>query len=40
VVVLSLWRGGDCVGTFQLEADQVAAFVTALQDRVEVRTPA
>jgi hypothetical protein len=32
LVVLSLWRGHKCTGTFQLEADDVRAFVQALTD--------
>jgi hypothetical protein len=30
VVVLSLWRGGSCVGTFQLERDDLPEFVAAI----------
>lgn len=30
VVVLSLWRGGSCVGTFQLAADEVPALIESL----------
>lgn len=30
VVVLSLWRGGSCVGTFQLDADEVPALIGSL----------
>jgi hypothetical protein len=32
LVVLSLWRGHKCTGTFQLAADDVPAFVQALTD--------
>ncbi len=32
LVVLSLWRGNKCTGTFQLMADDVPAFVRALAD--------
>jgi len=32
LVVLSLWRGHKCTGTFQLAADDVPAFVHALAD--------
>jgi hypothetical protein len=32
LVVLSLWRGHNCTGTFQLAADDVTAFVQALTD--------
>ena len=31
LVVLSLWRGEACVGTFRLEASEVASLVAALQ---------
>jgi hypothetical protein len=31
IVVLSLWRGGECVGTFRLEADEVEGLVAALR---------
>jgi hypothetical protein len=31
VVVLSIWNGGVCQGTFQLPADQVDLFVEALR---------
>jgi hypothetical protein len=30
VVVLSIWNGGVCQGTFQLSADRVRMFVDAL----------
>jgi hypothetical protein len=30
VVVLSLWRGGKCAGTFQLQRDDLPRFVEAL----------
>jgi hypothetical protein len=32
LVVLSLWRGHRCTGTFQLAADDVPTFVQALTD--------
>jgi hypothetical protein len=31
VVVLSLWRGGVCAGTFRLPADEVPDLVAALR---------
>jgi hypothetical protein len=31
IVVLSLWRGGECVGTFRLEADEVEGLIAALR---------
>ena len=31
VVVLSLWRGGSCTGTFRLPAEDVPALVEALR---------
>jgi hypothetical protein len=31
IVVLSLWRGGECVGTFRLEADEVEGLIEALR---------
>ena len=30
VVILSLWRGGTCTGSFRLPAEQVPALVDAL----------
>jgi hypothetical protein len=30
VVVLSLWRGGSCVGTFRVERDDLPELVAAL----------
>jgi len=35
LVVLSLWRGGACVATFRLAADEVEALVEALTAGVE-----
>jgi hypothetical protein len=32
VVVLSLWQGGTCTGTFRLPATEVADLVRVLQD--------
>jgi hypothetical protein len=32
VVVLSIWNGGVCQGTFQLPGDQVNMFVEALRN--------
>jgi hypothetical protein len=32
VVVLSIWNGGVCQGTFQLPGDQVDMFVEALRN--------
>jgi hypothetical protein len=36
VVVLSIWNGGVCQGTFQLPADQVTMFAEALLRRPPV----
>jgi len=31
LVLLSLWRGGVCTGTFRLAVDEVPALIVALQ---------
>jgi hypothetical protein len=40
VVVLSLWRGGRCVSTFQLERDDLPELVAALTKAAVQRGPA
>ena len=35
LVVLSLWRGAECTGTFRLEADEVPALIAVLRDGLE-----
>ena len=32
LVVLSLWRGSECTGTFRLEIDEVAVLIEALRE--------
>jgi hypothetical protein len=40
VVVLSIWNGGVCQGTFRLPSDQIAAFAEALLSAApETRPP-
>ena len=31
LVLLSLWRGGECTGTFRLAVDEVPTLIEALQ---------
>jgi hypothetical protein len=31
LVLLSLWRGGECTGTFRLAVDEVPALIDALR---------
>jgi hypothetical protein len=40
VVVLSLWRGETCAGTFRMPHEDVAAFVDALVDGLRDPVPA
>jgi hypothetical protein len=35
VVVLSLWRGAECTGTFRLEIDEVPLLIEALRDGLD-----
>lgn len=39
LVVLSLWRGGRCTGTFRLRVSEVPALVEALQAGLEAPDP-
>ncbi|HET7350357.1 MAG TPA: hypothetical protein VFJ28_05420 [Marmoricola sp.] len=32
LVVLSLWRGSECTGTFRLEIDEVPVLIQALRE--------
>ena len=32
LVVLSLWRGSECTGTFRLEIDEVPVLIEALRE--------
>ena len=38
LVVLSLWRGRECTGTFRLEVDDVPALIEALRAGLDVDT--
>jgi hypothetical protein len=40
VVVLSLWRGPDCTGTFRLPSADVESFIDALVDGLRGDAPA
>ena len=36
LVVLSLWRGGECTGTFRLPVDEVPVLIEALRAGLDV----
>jgi hypothetical protein len=40
VVVLSLWRGGTCVGTFRLAREELPDLVAALTKAAVAQEPA
>jgi hypothetical protein len=39
VVVLSLWRGSVCAGSFRLEAEELPRFIRALADGLPAEPP-
>jgi hypothetical protein len=39
IVVLSLWRGPECTGTFRLAVDEVADLIEALRAGLDSDTP-
>jgi hypothetical protein len=39
VVVLSLWRGSVCAGSFRLEADELPRFIRALAEGLPAEPP-
>jgi hypothetical protein len=39
VVVLSLWRGSVCAGSFRLESDELPRFIRALAEGLPAEPP-